>query len=83
MQSGQTLLMGGLMKDANVVANDGVPVAGDVPVIGALFRNHSDNIQKSELVILLKATIVPGANIDDMDRKLYKEFGNDRHPAQL
>lgn len=83
MQSGQTMMMGGLMKDLNNVEQEGVPILGDVPVVGALFRNHKDRIQKSELVILLKATIVPGANADEMDRKLYREFGNDRRPQQL
>ena len=83
MQSGQTMMMGGLMKDANSVSQEGIPILGDVPIVGTLFRNHGDRVQKSELVIFLKATIVPGANSDDADRKLYKEFSNDRHPAQL
>lgn len=83
MQSGQTLVMGGLMKDQNIVGQDGIPILGDVPLIGALFRNHSDSIQKNELVIFLKATIIPGANTDKLDRKLYKDFGMDRRPVRL
>ncbi len=83
MQSGQTIVMGGLMKDHNLVGQDGIPVLGDIPVLGALFRNHSDIIQKNELVIFLKATILPGGNVDDLDRSLYKNFGMDRRPARL
>jgi general secretion pathway protein D len=83
MQSGQTMVMGGLMKDQNVIDQSGVPILGDVPVVGALFRNHGDTIQKSELVILLQATIVPGTNVDNMDRKMYKQYGQDRRPVRL
>ncbi|MFH1157890.1 MAG: type II and III secretion system family protein [Pseudomonadota bacterium] len=83
MQSGQTLVMGGLMKDQNLVSQEGIPILGDVPLIGSLFRNHGDMIQKNELVIFLKATIVPGANVDELDRKLYKSFGMDRRPTRL
>jgi len=83
MQSGQTLVMGGLMKDQNIIGQEGIPILGDVPLIGALFRNHSDSIQKNELVIFLKATIIPGVNTDELDRKLYKDFGMDRRPVRL
>jgi len=83
MQSGQTMVMGGLMKDANSVTQIGIPVLGDIPGLGTLFRNHADQIQKSELVIFLKATIIPGANVDDTDRKVYKQFGNDTRPLPM
>jgi general secretion pathway protein D len=83
IQSGQTLVMGGLMKDQNNVERQGVPLLGEVPLFGALFRSHGDTVRKSELVILLRATIVPGSNADDQDRKIYKEFGLDRRPVRL
>jgi MSHA biogenesis protein MshL len=83
MQSGQTLVMGGLMRDSNVQNHQGAPVLGDIPLVGAMFRNHNDDVEKSELVIFLKATIIPGSNVDEMDRSLYKKFSNDRHPSQL
>jgi general secretion pathway protein D len=83
MQSGQTMVMGGLMKDANTVSQVGVPVLGDIPGIGILFHSHQDQVQKSELVIFLRASIVPGSNVEDMDRKAYKEFGNDTRPFPM
>lgn len=80
MQSGQTMVMGGLMQDGNKTGSDAVPIAGDVPFLGALFRNRQDSVQKSELVIFIKASILPGSNVDDQDRRVYKTFGNDTHP---
>ncbi len=84
LHSGQTMVMGGLMREDNTVSETGIPVLGDIPMVGALFRNHGDNIRKSELVILMRATIVPGgSNADDMDRKIYQDFGHDRRPVRL
>lgn len=83
MQSGQTMVMGGLMQDSNTTANEGVPILADLPIIGNAFRNHNDRILKSELVIFIKASIVPGSSVDEQDRKLYHEFGNDTHPTQM
>lgn len=83
LQSGQIMVMGGLMKDTNTVTETGVPVLGDLPYLGAAFRSHSDKVVKSELVVFLKAQIVPGSNIDDVDRKLYKNMSLDRRPAKM
>jgi len=83
VQSGQVVVMGGLMRDSNTVEQEGVPVLGNLPLIGAAFRNHGDRIEKSELVIFIRAMIIPGSNVDSMDRKLYKEFGMDRRPVKM
>jgi MSHA biogenesis protein MshL len=83
IQSGQVMVMGGLMRDINTATETGVPIVGDVPFFGHLFKNHADKITKSELVIFVRAVIVPGSNIEDMDRKIYKEFGEDRRPARM
>jgi general secretion pathway protein D len=83
LQSGQVMVMGGLMKDSNSTTQLGIPVLGDVPYLGALFRSHSDKIQKSELVILLRAQIVTGSNVEEEDRKIYNTFGLDRRPSRL
>lgn len=83
VQSGQTVVMGGIMRDNSTASQSGVPILGDVPVIGNLFSSHTDKIQKNELVILLQATLVPGSNAHDTDRELYREFGLDRHPVKF
>lgn len=84
MQSGQMMVMGGLMKDSNFIEEQGVPVLADIPVLGYAFKNHTDRVQKTELVVLLKATIISGStNADDMDKKLYEKFGEDRRPSRL
>lgn len=84
LQSGQIAVMGGLMKDSNTVDEESVPVLGDFPLIGAAFKSHRDVVQKSELVIFMKASIAPMAPAPDAtDKRTYETFGLDRRPERL
>ncbi|MGZ9097195.1 MAG: type II and III secretion system family protein [Micavibrio sp.] len=84
MDSGHALLMGGLMQDRTDSTQQSVPILGEIPLFGAAFRNQVDNIQKTELVIFLRATIVDAdSNISDADRDLYKRFSGDRRPLKM
>ena len=85
VRSGQPVVMGGLLQDRASVSEDGVPVLSETPVVGSLFRNHDDLIEKTELVIFLKATILdtPGASIHNTDLDLYRRFSGDRRPFKL
>lgn len=83
IQTGQIMVMGGLMRDSNSVETQGIPILSDLPLVGKAFGSHVDRVEKSELVIFIKAQIVPGSNVDDMDRKLYKTFSQDRRPARM
>ncbi|NYE60452.1 MSHA biogenesis protein MshL [Duganella sp. 1224] len=57
-QNGQVVAIGGLMRQATTTDNSGVPGANKVPVLGALFGSKSEVLQKRELVVLIKPTIV-------------------------
>jgi MSHA biogenesis protein MshL len=83
LQSGQVVVMGGLMRDTNSVERQQVPVLGSLPFVGGAFRSHKDKVEKSELIILIRAQIVPGSNVDPMDRKIYQQVGQDRRPLRL
>ena len=50
--------IGGLMKETTTRDSSGVPVLGTLPVIGNLFSSKSRSVTKSELVILLKPTVI-------------------------
>lgn len=85
VRSGEPVVMGGLLQDRVNSAEEGVPVLGEMPVVGNLFKHHTDRIEKTELVILLKATILPNgaATISDTDKDLYRKFSSDRRPFNL
>lgn len=61
-QNGRVVAIGGLMRQASTGDTDQLPGADRVPVLGALFRNKNRVNQKRELVVLIKPTIVEGAN---------------------
>lgn len=60
VKDGTTIIIGGLMRDETTLTQQAVPVLGDVPLLGALFRNRSDRVKKTELVILLTPHLFSG-----------------------
>jgi len=58
VQDGNIVAIGGLMRQESVSDRSQVPGVGDQPGIGALFRQRGTSQVKSELVILIKPTIV-------------------------
>ncbi|UCG48286.1 MAG: type II secretion system secretin GspD [Phycisphaerales bacterium] len=53
MNSGSTVVIGGLIRDDKVTVVKKIPILGDVPVIGALFRLNRDRLQKTNLLIFI------------------------------
>jgi MSHA biogenesis protein MshL len=56
--NGQVVVIGGLMQNSTKDDVASVPILGDIPLLGALFRHTKKSSRKSELVILLKPTVV-------------------------
>ena len=56
--SGDVVVIGGLMKSENLELVSKVPLLGDIPLLGEAFTNRSKSTRKTELVILLKPTVV-------------------------
>ena len=56
--SGDVVVIGGLMKTQKIDQTSKVPLLGDIPFLGEAFTNHSKATQKTELIILLKPTVV-------------------------
>lgn len=85
VDSGQAVIMGGLLQDKVTATDDGVPVMSEVPMLGSLFKQHTDSVSKTELVIFLKATILdaPSGSVHNTDRDLYRMFSSDRRPLKL
>jgi general secretion pathway protein D len=58
---GQTVVLGGLIADSVTTRRDKVPVLGDVPLLGRLFRSESSVKTKKNLLILVTPTIIDPA----------------------
>jgi MSHA biogenesis protein MshL len=59
--NGQLVVIGGLMQDSASKQNARTPFLGAIPVVGNLFRQTRNTGRKTELVILLRPTVVEGA----------------------
>ncbi|WP_020675470.1 pilus (MSHA type) biogenesis protein MshL [Geopsychrobacter electrodiphilus] len=57
-ESGQIVMIGGLMKDNQVKQEAGVPLLSSLPFVGGLFRHTKSVAQKSELIILLRPQVM-------------------------
>lgn len=58
---GQTIVLGGLVQDDVKKSVSKVPLLGDIPVVGALFRSTSESRTKRNLLVFLQPTIVRDA----------------------
>lgn len=57
-ESGQVVVIGGLMKNLSSKKTAGIPLLGQLPGVGSLFRHNQVTSRKSELVILLRPMVV-------------------------
>lgn len=58
VENGETVVLGGIFQQVNTDDVSKVPLFGDLPVVGALFRNKSTVYQKRELLIFVTPKIV-------------------------
>lgn len=61
--SGDSLVLGGLMRDELQQTVNKFPGLGDLPVLGALFRDTSESMLHSELVFIVTPTVLTGNEV--------------------
>ncbi|KNC10554.1 general secretion pathway protein GspD [Klebsiella sp. RIT-PI-d] len=70
VKSGETVVLGGLMDDASKQEVSKVPILGDIPLIGQLFRYTSNEKSKRNLMVFIRPTIIRD---DDVYRSLSRD----------
>ncbi len=58
VKDGDTIMLGGFIKQSKNKSKSGVPILKDIPLLGAAFRSKSDKNDRTELIILLRATVL-------------------------
>lgn len=53
VRSGEPIVLGGMIRENEAAGNSGVPVLGDIPVLGALFSTNTNKRERTELLVLL------------------------------
>lgn len=90
----QTIVIGGLMRDAIQNSEDKVPILGDIPILGALFRKTTKQKRKTNLLLILTPYIIrdPGDLREIFERKMqerqqmidrYFVFGEDKFTPHI
>jgi general secretion pathway protein D len=87
--NGQTIVLGGLVSDDYLEAKHQVPILGDIPVVGELFKSRRESRSKRTLFIFLKPTILrdtadaAAVAKDKYARLRADEIENNRHNSLL
>lgn len=78
VKNGETIVIGGLFRDVLTSTRNQVPLLGDLPLVGSLFRGTTDQTQREEVIVLLTTHIIeePGdvdglARANDVRRKRF------------
>ena len=66
LRDGQTLILSGIIQDADRTTVSKIPILGDLPLIGSLFRSTNRQNQRNEVIVLLTPQIM-----DDSDNSSY------------
>lgn len=72
IENNQIAVLGGLMEDSTDKQTQQVPVLGDIPILGNLFKSRNDTTKKTELVIFLRPVIIKDASVSG-------DYGEFRH----
>jgi len=68
IKDGQTIVLGGLRKSEMRKEVNKVPLLGDLPVLGGLFRSESESEMTTELVVFITTTIVESPNMSKAEQ---------------
>jgi general secretion pathway protein D len=75
VQSGQTMVMGGLISDTKIGGSSGIPLLSKLPVIGAIFGTQTFKDVRTELVLFITPRVVENefdmtGVVDDLRKKM-------------
>jgi type II secretion system protein D len=58
VRDGETVILGGYIRASKSKTSSGVPLLKDIPLLGAAFRSKSSDAKRSELIVLIRPTIL-------------------------
>ncbi|QDX29326.1 type II secretion system secretin GspD [Dickeya poaceiphila] len=79
VSNGETVVVGGLLDKTTDENNSKVPLLGDIPVLGNLFRSKSQSVKKRNLMLFLRPTIIRDPKqFQDASISKYRSFNNEQ-----
>ena len=76
--SGMTMVIGGLLNSDDTKNISKIPLLGDIPFLGELFKYHNDTKQKSEIMILITPRVVNETTPVAMSQKMKDAYAVDK-----
>lgn len=76
--SGMTMVIGGLLDSDDTKNISKIPLLGDIPFLGELFKYHNDSKQKSEIMILITPRVVNETTPVAMTQKMKDAYAEDK-----
>ncbi|WP_418871716.1 type II and III secretion system protein family protein [Selenomonas bovis] len=76
--SGMTMVIGGLLDSDDTKTITKIPLLGDIPLLGELFKYHNDSKQKSEIMILITPRVVNETTPVAMSQKMKDAYAEDK-----
>lgn len=76
--SGMTMVIGGLLDSDDTKMITKIPILGDIPILGELFKYHNDSKQKSEIMILITPRVVNETTPVAMSQKMKDAYAEDK-----
>ncbi|AIR71251.1 type II secretion system secretin GspD [Dickeya fangzhongdai] len=77
--NGETVVVGGLLDKTAVETNNKVPLLGDIPWLGSLFRSKSQTVSKRNLMLFLRPTIIRDPRqFQEASISKYRSFNNEQ-----
>lgn len=74
INSGQTIILGGLMQDDIARNRDGIPELSRLEGIGGLFGQREEKTSQTELVIFLRPTVISNPTLESDELKAYQRY---------
>ena len=71
VKDGSTIIIGGLRREDKTTTHQGIPFLCDVPLIGELFKSRNDDLESTELLILITPTMTRPTASNDANNPLH------------
>lgn len=73
MEDGETIVIGGLLKDVKRKGKIGIPILSDLPIVGDIFTRRTTDIEKIDLLIFITARIVRAGELTEQEMAMIKK----------
>lgn len=76
VKDGETIILGGLISNSKKLTVNKIPILGDIPLLGLIFRNKNYQDQKREIIVFITPHILTNESRQTISRQQYQDSIN-------